>query len=117
TRKQTDELIEWVKRPQIGMKGLAFIKVNADGTYKSSFDKFYSEERLKAIADATGAKAGDLVLLLAGAEERTRKAMSELRLEMGKRLGLRKEDEYKLLWVLDFPLFEYDEEGNRWVAR
>jgi len=117
TRKQTDELTEWVKRPQIGMKGLVFIKVNADGTYKSSVDKFYTEERLKAIADAAGAKAGDLVLLLAGTEERTRKAMSELRLEMGKRLGLRKDNEYKLLWVLDFPLFEYDEEGNRWVAR
>ncbi|MFT3676953.1 MAG: aspartate--tRNA ligase [Chitinophagaceae bacterium] len=117
TRKQTDELTEWVKRPQIGMKGLVFIKVNTDGTYKSSVDKFYSEERLKAIADAAGAKAGDLVLLLAGTEERTRKAMSELRLEMGKRLGLRKDNEYKLLWVLDFPLFEYDEEGNRWVAR
>ncbi len=117
TRKQTDELTEWVKRPQIGMKGLVFIKVNADGSCKSSVDKFYPEERLKAIADAAGAKPGDLVLLLAGAEERTRKAMSELRLEMGKRLGLRKENEFKLLWVLDFPLFEYDEEGNRWVAR
>ncbi|WP_276502870.1 aspartate--tRNA ligase [Terrimonas pollutisoli] len=117
TRKQTDELTEWVKRPQIGMKGLAFIKCNADGSYKSSIDKFYTEEKLKAIADATQAKAGDLVLILAGAEERTRKAISELRLEMGKRLGFRKDDEFKLLWVLDFPLFEYDEEGNRWVAR
>jgi aspartyl-tRNA synthetase len=117
TRKQTDELTEWVKRPQIGMKGLVYIKVNADGSCKSSVDKFYPEERLRAIADAAGAKPGDLVLLLAGAEERTRKAMSELRLEMGKRLGLRKENEFKLLWVLDFPLFEYDEEGNRWVAR
>jgi aspartyl-tRNA synthetase len=117
TRKQTDELTEWVKRPQIGMKGLAFIKCNTDGTYKSSIDKFYSEEKLKAIADAAGAKAGDLVLILAGTEERTRKAISELRLEMGERLGLRRADEFKLLWVLDFPLFEYDEEGNRWVAR
>ena len=117
SRKQTDELTEWVKRPQIGMKGLVFIKCNTDGTYKSSVDKFYSEEKLKAIADAAGAKAGDLVLILAGAEERTRKAVSELRLEMGKRLGLRKDDEFRLLWVLDFPLFEYDEEGNRWVAR
>jgi len=117
TRKQTDELTEWVKRPQIGMKGLVFIKCNADGTYKSSVDKFYSEEKLKAIADAAGAQAGDLVLILAGAEERTRKATSELRLEMGKRLGFRKDDEFKLLWVLDFPLFEYAEEENRWVAR
>ncbi len=117
SRKQTDELTEWVKRPQIGMKGLVFIKCNTDGTYKSSVDKFYSEEKLRAIADAAGAKAGDLVLILAGAEERTRKAISELRLEMASRLGMRKDDEFKLLWVLDFPLFEYDEEGNRWVAR
>src|SRR5574343_188847 len=80
TRKQTDELTDWVKRPQIGMLGLAFIKCNADGTYKSSFDKFFTEEKLKAIADASGAQKGDLVLILAGAEERTRKAMSELRL-------------------------------------
>ncbi|HKB42891.1 MAG TPA: amino acid--tRNA ligase-related protein, partial [Chitinophagaceae bacterium] len=76
-----------------------------------------NEEKLKAIADAASAKAGDLVLILAGAEERTRKAISELRLEMAERLGLRKNSEFKLLWVLDFPLFEYDEEGNRWVAR
>ena len=117
SRKQTDELTEWVKRPQIGMKGLVFIKVNTDGTYKSSVDKFYSEENLKAIAEAATAKAGDLILMLAGAEERTRKAISDLRMEMANRLGLRKDTEFKLLWVLDFPLFEYDEEGNRWVAR
>ena len=117
SRKQTDELTEWVKRPQIGMKGLVFIKVNADGTYKSSVDKFYSEEKLKAITAAANAKPGDLILILAGAEERTRKAISDLRMEMATRLGLRKDDVYKLLWVLDFPLFEYDEEGNRWVAR
>ena len=117
SRKQTDELTDWVKRPQIGMKGMAFIKCNTDGTYKSSIDKFYSEERLKSVAEAANAKAGDLILVLAGAEERTRKAISELRLEMGKRLGFRKEDEFRLLWVLDFPLFEYDEVGNRWVAR
>jgi len=117
SRKQTDELTEWVKRPQIGMKGLVFIKVNADGTFKSSVDKFYSEDKLKAIAEASNAKAGDLVLILAGAEERTRKAISDLRMEMATRLGLRKDNEFKLLWVLDFPLFEYDEEGNRWVAR
>lgn len=117
TRKQTDELTEWVKRPQIGMQGLVFIKCNADGTYKSSVDKFFTEDKLKAIADAAGAKAGDLVLILAGAEERTRKAISELRLEMGERLGMRKKEEFKLLWVLDFPLFEYAEDDNRWVAR
>ena len=117
TRKQLDELTEWVKRPQIGMKGLAYIRANEDGTYKSSIDKFYAEDRLKAIADAAGAQKGDIVMILAGAEERTRKAMSELRLEMGKQLGLRKDNEFKLLWVLDFPLFEYAEEENRWVAR
>ncbi len=99
------------------MEGLVFIKCNKDGTLKSSIDKFYSEEKLKFIAAACEAKAGDLILILAGAEERTRKAMSEMRLEMGKRLGLRKENEFKLLWVLDFPLFEYDSEENRWVAR
>jgi aspartyl-tRNA synthetase len=90
SRKQTDELTEWVKRPQIGMKGLVFIKVNTDGSYKSSVDKFYSEEKLKAIAEAAHAQPGDLILILAGAEERTRKAISELRLEMAERLGLRK---------------------------
>ena len=99
------------------MNGLIYIKCNVDGTYKSSIDKFYTEEKLKSIADAAGAVAGDLVLILAGREERTRKATSELRLEMGKRLGFRKEDEFKMLWVLDFPLFEYAEEDNRWVAR
>jgi len=117
TRKQTDELTEWVKRPQIGMQGLVYIKCNTDGSLKSSVDKFYSEDRLKAIAGAVGAQKGDLILVLAGREERTRKAMSELRLEMGRRLGLRKENEFKLLWVVDFPLFEYAETENRWVAR
>ncbi|RPD48934.1 aspartate--tRNA ligase [Paracnuella aquatica] len=117
TRKQIDELTDWVKRPQIGMQGLVNIKYNADGSLKSSVDKFFGEAQLKAIADYAGAQPGDLILILAGAEERTRKATSELRLELGKRLGLRKADEFKLLWVLDFPLFEYDEEGNRWVAR
>lgn len=117
SRKQTDELTDWVKRPQIGMKGLAFIKYAADGTVKSSFDKFYNEAQLTQMLNAAAAAPGDLVLILAGTEERTRKAMSELRLEMGKRLGLRKDNEFKLLWVLDFPLFEYSEEDNRWVAR
>lgn len=117
TRKQVDELTEWVKRPQIGMKGLVYIRYNADGTVKSSVDKFYSEDQLRAIAEAAGAGKGDMVFILAGAEERTRKAISELRLEMGERLGLRRNDEFKLLWVLDFPLFEYAEEENRWVAR
>lgn len=117
SRKQTDELTEWVKRPQIGMRGLAFIKYNPDGTLKSSFDKFYDETQLKDIAEAADAKPGDLILILAGAEEKTRKAISELRLEMGKRLGLRRVDEFRLLWVVDFPLFEYSPDENRWVAR
>lgn len=117
TRKQLDELTEWVKRPQVGMQGLVNIKYNADGSLKSSVDKFFNEESLKKIAAYVDAQPGDLILVLAGAEERTRKAISDLRLELAERLGLRKRDEFKLLWVLDFPLFEYDEEGNRWVAR
>ncbi len=117
TRKQLDELTEWVKRPQIGMSGVVNIKCNADGSYKSSVDKFYDGDRLKAIAAYCGAGAGDLILLLAGNEGRTRKAMSELRLEMANRLGMRNPDVYRPLWVIDFPLFEHDEEANRWVAR
>jgi len=117
TRKQTDELTEWVKRPQIGMQGLVSIRLHPDGSCKSSVDKFYNEEKLKAITAFCEAAPGDLILVLAGKEERTRKAISELRLEMGERLGLRKKDEFKLLWVIDFPLFEYSEEDNRWVAR
>jgi aspartyl-tRNA synthetase len=117
TRKHTDELTDWVKRPQIGMNGLVFIKCNADGSFKSSIDKFYEPKKLEAIATAVNAKAGDLILILAGNEEKTRKAISDLRLYMGQQLGMRKTDEFKLLWVLDFPLFEYAEEGNRWVAR
>jgi len=117
SRKQTDELIDWVKRPQIGMGGLAFIKFNNDSTLKSSFDKFFNEEQLKSFAQFCGANPGDLILILTGKEERTRKAISDLRLYMAERLGLRKAEEFKLLWVTDFPLFEYDEEGNRWVAR
>lgn len=117
SRKQTDELTDWVKRPQIGMNGLAFIKVQPDGSFKSSIDKFYPEDRLKAIAEAVQAQPDDLILLLAGPEERTRKAAAELRLFMAERLGMRKSGEFKLLWVVDFPLFEYDAERNRWVAR
>ena len=117
TRKQTDELVDWVKRPQIGMRGLAYIKVNNDGTFKSSFDKFFNEEQLKQFAGFCDSKQGDLILILAGKEERTRKAISDLRLYMADRLGMRKPEEFKLLWVTDFPLFEYDEESNRWVAR
>ncbi len=123
TRKQTDELVEWVKRPQIGMGGLAFIKVLTDGSYKSSFDKFFDQDQLKTLATTCNAQPGSLILILAGAEEITRKAISDLRMYMANRLGLRKADEYRLLWVLDFPLFEFaseDHDGGgagRWVAR
>lgn len=117
TRKQLDELTEWVKRPQIGMSGLIYARYNTDGTIKSSVDKFFSEEKLKGWAEKCQAQPGDLILVLAGKEERTRKAMSELRLEMGERLGLRDKNVFKPLWVIDFPLFEFAEEENRWVAR
>jgi aspartyl-tRNA synthetase, bacterial type len=117
TRKQLDELTEWVKRPQIGMTGLIYVKCNADGTYKSSIDKFMTEAQQKELAEFSGANAGDLILILAGKETRTRKAMSELRLEIGERLGFRNPDNYKPLWVVDFPLFEYDEESNTWAAK
>lgn len=117
TRKQTDELTEWVKRPQIGMTGLLFIRCNEDGTFKSTVDKFFSEDKLEAIASFCNAQKGDLIAIVAGEEALTRKAASELRLEMGNQLGLRNPDVYKPLWVIDFPLFEYDEESKRFVAR
>jgi aspartyl-tRNA synthetase len=117
SRKQTDELIEWVKRPQIGMRGLAFIKVNTDGTFKSSFDKFFNSQQLQEFATFCNSTSGDLILILAGKEELTRKAISDLRMYMADRLHLRNPEEFKLLWVTDFPLFEYDQDGNRWVAR
>jgi aspartyl-tRNA synthetase len=117
SRKQTDELTEWVKRPQIGMGGLAYVKVNKDGTVKSSFDKFFNEQQLKRLVEFCNARSGDLILILAGGEERTRKATGELRLEMAERLGFRKAEEFKLLWVLDFPLFEWSEDDQRWAAR
>jgi aspartyl-tRNA synthetase len=116
TRKQTDELTDWVKRPQIGMKGLVFIKCNADGTFKSSVDKFYNEEQLKQIATICDAKAGDLILIVAGEKNLATKAISELRLEMGGRLGLRNNEVFKPLWVIDFPLFDYDAEEDRHIA-
>ncbi len=115
TRKQIDELTEWVKRPQIGMSGLVWARWNAEGI-KSSVDKFYSQEDVKKWFEAAGGKEGDLMLILAGEENKTRKAMSELRLEMGNRLSLRNPNDYKVLWVLDFPLLEWSEENNRWHA-
>jgi aspartyl-tRNA synthetase len=116
TRKEIDALTEWVKRPQLGMKGLVWLRLENDGSLKSSVDKFYDEAALRKWVEATGAQKGDLVLVLAGESALTRKAMSELRLEMGNRLGLRKKDDYKALWVLDFPLLEWDEEEKRWNA-
>ncbi len=117
TRKQLDELTNWVKRPQIGMSGLVYMKCNPDGSYKSSIDKFLSDDMKQQLASYCNANAGDLILILAGGEDLTRKAAAELRLEMGNRLGLRDNAVYKPLWVMDFPLLEHDEESNRWVAR
>jgi aspartyl-tRNA synthetase len=116
TRKQLDELTEWVKRPQIGAKGLVYVRCNADGTFKSSVDKFYSQEDLAAWAEKANAKAGDLLLVLSGDLEKTRKQMNELRLHMGNELGLRNPNVFKPLWVLDFPLLEWDEESGRYHA-
>jgi len=116
TRKQLDELTEFVKKPQIGANGLVYVKYNLDGTLKSSVDKFYDPEELKKWADLLGAKEGDLILLLAGGKDKTRKAMNELRLEMGTRLGLRDKNKFQCLWVVDFPLLEFGEEANRWFA-
>jgi aspartyl-tRNA synthetase len=116
TRKQIDELTEWIKRPQVGAGGLIYVKFNQDGTVKSSVDKFYTEAQLRELFEAHGVVTGDLVLVLTGNRNKTLKAMSELRLEMGSRLGLRNKDEFKALWVLDFPLFEYNEEDGRLYA-
>jgi len=116
SRKQLDDLTEWVKRPQIGAKGLVYVRIEADGTPKSSVDKFYSPEDLKVWAERCGAKPGDMLFLLCGEDEKTRKQLSELRLEMGSRLGMRKGDDFKPLWVLDFPLLEWDEDENRFFA-
>jgi len=116
TRKQLDELTDFVKRPQIGASGLVYIRYNVDGTLKSSVDKFYSEEQLKAIADKADSKPGDLILIMAGSKDRTRKQLSELRLEIANREGLRSKGTYAPLWVTDFPLLEWDEESNRYHA-
>ncbi len=116
TRKQLDALTDFVKRPQVGAKGLVYVKYNTDGTFKSSVDKFYSETELKSWADRFGAKPGDLLLVLSGEEEKTRKQLNELRLEMGNQLGLRDPNVFKPLWVTDFPLLEWDEETKRYYA-
>ncbi len=116
TRKQIDELTEWVKRPQVGAKGLVYIKVNEDGSIKSSIDKFYTPEQLKAVADRLGAGKGDMMLVLCGAKRKTQTMLGVLRIEMGNRLGLRDPYNFAPLWVVDFPLFEWDEETNRFYA-
>jgi aspartyl-tRNA synthetase len=116
TRKQLDALTDWVKRPQIGAKGLVYAKYNQDGTIKSTVDKFYSPENLNAWADAFGAQSGDLMLLLSGDANTVRKQLSELRLKMGEELGLRDRSIFKPLWVVDFPLLEWDEESKRFHA-
>ena len=116
TRKQIDELTEWVKRPQVGAKGLVYIKYNADGSVKSSVDKFYTPEQVKAMAEAAGAVAGDLVLILCGARRKTQTMLGVLRIEMGNRLGLRNPKEFAPLWIVDFPLLEWDDETQRFYA-
>ena len=116
TRKQIDELTEWVKRPQVGAKGLVYIRWNADGSVKSSVDKFFTPEQLQQAAEAAGAQKGDLVLILCGAKRKTQTQLGVLRIEMGNRLGLRKPFDYAPLWVVDFPLFEWDDETNRFYA-
>jgi len=116
TRRQIDELTDFVKRPQIGAKGLVFIRCEQDGSFKSSVDKFYNQDDLKSISTLFKAQPGDLILVLAGEREHTQKALNELRLLMGSKLGLRKSDDYKPLWVIDFPLFEWDEETRRYYA-
>jgi len=116
TRKQVDELTDWVKRPQIGAKGLVYCMCNEDGSFKSSVDKFYSAEDWKSIAQTAGASAGDLILVLSGDLHSTRKQLSELRLLMGSKLNLRNPEDFKPLWVVDFPLVEWIEEDSRWFA-
>jgi aspartyl-tRNA synthetase len=116
TRKEIDALIDWVKRPQVGASGMVYVKCEADGTYKSSVDKFYDQEDLKKWAEITGAKAGDMIFVLSGPADKTRTQLSALRMELATRLGLRNPAEFAPLWVVDFPLLELDEESGRWHA-
>ena len=116
TRKQLDELTDFVKRPQIGASGLVYARYGEDGVVKSSVDKFYSPDDLLAVAKALDAKPGDLILILAGGLKKTLSALCELRLEMGSRLGLRSKDVFAPLWVVDFPLLEWDEDSKRFFA-
>ncbi len=116
TRKEIDALIDWVKRPQVGATGMVYVKCEADGTYKSSVDKFYDQEDLANWAKVTGANAGDMIFVLSGPANKTRTQLSALRMELATRLGLRKPEEFAPLWVVDFPLLELDEESGRWHA-
>ncbi|MAN59051.1 MAG: aspartate--tRNA ligase [Flavobacteriaceae bacterium] len=116
TRKEIDQLIDWVKRPQIGALGMVYVRCNEDGSYKSSVDKFYDQQDLAKWAEATGATPGDIILVLSGETHKTRTQLSALRMELASRLGLRKSDEFAPLWVVDFPLLEWDEETQRYHA-
>ncbi|MFC4817984.1 MULTISPECIES: aspartate--tRNA ligase [unclassified Flavobacterium] len=116
TRKEIDALIDWVKRPQVGASGMVYCKLEADGSLKSSVDKFYDQEDLKKWAEVTGAKQGDIIFVLSGPAHKTRTQLSALRMEVATRLGLRKPDEFAPLWVVDFPLLEFDEESGRYHA-
>ena len=116
TRKEIDALIDWVKRPQVGASGMVYVKCEADGTYKSSVDKFYDQEDLAQWAKATNAKAGDMIFVLSGPADKTRTALSALRMELATRLGLRNPAVFAPLWVIDFPLLEFDEESGRYHA-
>jgi len=116
SRKQLDKLTDFVKKPQIGAKGLVYVKCNEDGTYKSSVDKFFDQDALKSWAEKTNAKAGDLMLVLSGETDKVRKQLNELRLEMGERLGFRNPEVFAPLWVVDFPLLEWDEDNERYHA-
>ncbi|RAR72761.1 aspartate--tRNA ligase [Flavobacterium aciduliphilum] len=113
TRKEIDALIDWVKRPQVGASGMVYVKCEADGTYKSSVDKFYDQDDLAKWAEITGAKVGDMIFVLSGPANKTRGQLSALRMELATRLGLRKPDEFAPLWVVDFPLLELDEESSQ----
>ena len=116
SRKEIDKLIDWIKRPQIGAKGMVYVKCNEDGTYKSSVDKFYNQEYLSKWAEKTQAKPGDLICVLSGDTNKVRTQLSTLRMEMAERLGLRKSDVFAPLWVVDFPLLEWDEDSQRYHA-
>lgn len=116
TRKEIDKLIDWVKRPQVGALGMVYVKYNEDGSFKSSVDKFYDPEDLKKWAEATNAKPGDLICVLSGEAHKTRSQLSALRMELAERLGLRKSNEFAPLWVIDFPLLEWDEDTQRYHA-